>query len=120
MAEVIVALDLKSRAEAEAAVEQLPGLAWVKVGSILMTREGIPLVRSLVDRGLKVFLDLKWHDIPNTVVGAVDQARDMGVSMVTVHTLGGPRMMEAAATAGGDDLAVVGVTVLTSHTEAGR
>jgi len=118
MAEVIVALDLKSREEAEAAVDRLPGLAWVKVGSILMTREGTPLVRSLVDRGIKVFLDLKWHDIPTTVAGAVAQARDMGVSMATVHTLGGPRMMEAAVVAGGDELAVVGVTVLTSHTEA--
>ena len=64
-----------------------------------MTREGPDFVRALIDRGLKVFLDLKWHDIPNTVAGAVTAAREMGVAMATVHTLGGRAMMEAAAVA---------------------
>ena len=66
-----------------------------------------------------MFLDLKWHDIPNTVAGAVAAARDFGVGMATVHTLGGTAMMEAAAAAAGDTLALVGVTVLTSHDAAG-
>ena len=70
MAEIIVALDQPSAAEAERLIEQLTDVRWVKVGSILMTREGPGLVRRLVDRGLDVFLDLKWHDIPNTVAGA--------------------------------------------------
>ncbi|HEV8197193.1 MAG TPA: orotidine-5'-phosphate decarboxylase, partial [Gemmatimonadales bacterium] len=69
-------------------------------------------------RGLSVFLDLKWHDIPNTVRGAIAAARGLGVRMATVHLLGGPAMLKAAAEAAGDALAVVGVTVLTSHSEA--
>jgi len=117
MAEVVVALDLPSAVEAMRLLERLPAKPWVKVGSILMTREGAPLVRSLVERGHPVFLDLKWHDIPNTVAGAVRAARELGVSMATVHTLGGRRMMEAAREAAGGDLALVGVTVLTSHDE---
>jgi orotidine-5'-phosphate decarboxylase len=80
-----------------------------------MTREGPVLVRELIRRGQRVFLDLKWHDIPNTVAGAVAAARELGVSMATVHTLGGTAMMEAAAAAASDELALVGVTVLTSH-----
>jgi len=78
---------------------------------------GTALVGELVDRSLQVFLDLKWHDIPNTVAGAVAAAADMGVAMATVHTLGGPAMMTAAAQAAGQ-VSVVGVTVLTSHTSA--
>ncbi len=115
MAEVIVALDLPG-AEARRLVDRIPELRWVKVGSILFAEEGPGLVRELVGRGLTVFLDLKWHDIPNTVAGAVDRARDLGVAMASVHTLGGPAMLEAAATAAGGGLGVVGVTVLTSHT----
>jgi orotidine-5'-phosphate decarboxylase len=115
MAEVILALDLPRASEALRLLDGLTGLRWVKVGSILMTREGPDLVRTLNDRGLRVFLDLKWHDIPNTVAGAVAAARDMGVAMATVHTLGGRAMLEAAASAAGGELAIVGVTVLTSH-----
>jgi orotidine-5'-phosphate decarboxylase len=115
MAEIIVALDLPSAEEADRLLERLPGLRWVKVGSILMTRAGPAFVRRLVDRGLQVFLDLKWHDIPNTVAGAVSAGRDLGVSMATVHTLGGPAMMRAAAAAADGAVALVGVTVLTSH-----
>ena len=117
MAEVIVALDLPSAAEAERLLERLPEARWVKVGSILMTREGPALVRRLAERGLRVFLDLKWHDIPNTVAGAVSAARDLGVTMATVHTVGGRAMMEAAVKAAGD-IALVGVTVLTSQDPA--
>lgn len=118
MAEVILALDLPSRGQALDLVDRLPHLQWVKVGSVLMTREGPGLVRDLVDRRLSVFLDLKWHDIPNTVRGAVEAARDQGVAMATVHTLGGAAMMAAAAEAAGPDLGLVGVTVLTSHDSA--
>jgi orotidine-5'-phosphate decarboxylase len=114
VSDLILALDLSRAADAMALVERLPDLRWVKVGSILMTREGPPLVDQLVRRGLKVFLDLKWHDIPNTVAGAVAAARELGVSMATVHILGGSVMLEAAAAAAGGELALVGVTVLTS------
>lgn len=115
MAELILALDLPSAGASFALVDRLSGLRWVKVGSILMTREGPPLLKALGDRGLQVFLDLKWHDIPNTVAGAVSAAADLGVSLVTVHTLGGTRMMEAAVGAAAGRTRLVGVTVLTSH-----
>jgi orotidine-5'-phosphate decarboxylase len=115
MAEVILALDLPNGSEAMRLLDRLPEARWVKVGSILMTREGAPFVRALIGRGHRVFLDLKWHDIPNTVAGAVMAARELGVSMATVHALGGRTMMEAAAVAAGGDVALVGVTVLTSH-----
>ena len=96
-------------------VDRLPSLKWVKVGSVLATREGPELVRELVGRSINVFLDLKWHDIPNTVADAVRGARGLGVKLATVHTLGGAAMMKAAGEAGGDAIALVGVTVLTSH-----
>jgi orotidine-5'-phosphate decarboxylase len=115
MAEVVLALDLPSGGDALRLLDRLPEARWVKVGSILMTREGAPLVRTLIGRGHRVFLDLKWHDIPNTVAGAVMAARELGVAMATVHALGGRMMMEAAAVAAGSDVALVAVTVLTSH-----
>ena len=118
MAEVVLALDLPSGQEALRMLERLPVTPWVKLGSILMTREGAPLVRTLITRGHRVFLDLKWHDIPNTVAGAVRAARELGVSMATVHALGGRTMMEAAAEAAGGELELVAVTVLTSHDPA--
>jgi orotidine-5'-phosphate decarboxylase len=115
MAEVIIALDLPTGADAFRLLDRVPEARWVKVGSILMTREGPDLVRTLVRRGLRVFLDLKWHDIPNTVAGAVGAARELGVALATVHTLGGARMMEAAVAGAGAELKLIGVTVLTSH-----
>ncbi len=118
MAELILALDTPRAADALRLLDKLPALGWVKVGSILMTREGPDFVRQLTARSLKVFLDLKWHDIPNTVAGAVTAAREMGVSMATLHTLGGTVMMEAAAVAAGGEVSLVGVTVLTSHDAA--
>jgi orotidine-5'-phosphate decarboxylase len=118
MAEVIIALDLPTGSDAIRLLDRLPDARWVKLGSILMTREGPDLIRVLTDRGLRVFLDLKWHDIPNTVAEAVSSARALGVSMATVHTLGGARMMEAAAVAADGRVGVVGVTVLTSHDPA--
>lgn len=118
MSELILALDVPRGGDALALIDQLPELRWVKVGSILMTREGPGFVRALIARELKVFLDLKWHDIPTTVAGAVTAARELGVSMATVHTLGGRGMLEAAAVAAGNELDLVGVTVLTSHDPA--
>jgi len=115
VAELFVALDLPDAPSAVALLDLLPDRAPVKVGSVLMTRAGSGFIRSLVANGHPVFLDLKWHDIPNTVRGAVEAALDLGVSMVTVHALGGPAMIEAAAKAAGDRVAVVAVTVLTSH-----
>lgn len=118
MAEVILALDLPGGTDALRLLDRLPDVRWVKVGSILMTREGPVFLRTLIERGLQVFLDLKWHDIPHTVAGAVAAARDFGVTMATAHTLGGTAMMEAAAAAAGDGLALLGVTVLTSQDAA--
>jgi orotidine-5'-phosphate decarboxylase len=117
-AELILALDVQGAEPARRLLDRLPEVRWVKVGSILMTREGPGLVRELADRGLQVFLDLKWHDIPNTVREAVEAARELGAAMATVHTLGGPEMMAAAAEAAAGRVAVVGVTVLTSHSPA--
>jgi len=118
VAELIVALDLPSGPDALALADRLPGLGWAKLGPVLFVREGPALVRELTARGVRVFLDLKWHDIPTIVAGAVAAARDLGVAMATVHCLGGPEMLSAAGKAAGD-LALVGVTVLTSHDAAG-
>ena len=118
MAELVLALDVPGGKQAFSLIERLPELRWVKIGSVLMTREGPDFIRTLVSRGLKVFLDLKWHDIPNTVAEAAAAGRDLGVSMATVHVLGGQPMLEAASAAAGPELALVGVTVLTSHDSA--
>ena len=116
MAEVIVALDLPSGSEAIRLLDRLPEARWVKVGSILMTREGPDLIRVLTDRGLRVFLDLKWHDIPNTVAEAVASAAGArGLDGDGAHPGRRGRMMEAAAVAADGRVGLVGVTVLTSH-----
>ncbi len=116
MAEIIVAFDVPNGRDALALADQLPGLRWAKLGPALYVREGPALVRAFQDRGVQVFLDLKWHDIPSTVAQAVSAARDLGVALATVHCLGGPAMLEAAVQAG-ESLPLVGVTVLTSHDE---
>ncbi len=118
MAEVVLALDVESADAARRLLDRLPALRWAKVGSVLMTREGSPFIAELRARGLQVFLDLKWHDIPNTVAGAVGAAAAQGVSMATVHTLGGEAMLRAAQAAAGS-VGLVGVTVLTSHDASG-
>ena len=115
MTEIILALDVATADAGRQMLDRVPDLRWVKLGPVLMTRVGAPFVQEVAARGLRVFLDLKWHDIPNTVAEAVTAARELGVSMATVHTLGGSSMMEAAAAAAGPDLDLVGVTVLTSH-----
>ena len=114
MAEIIVALDLPTTRHTLDLVDSIPGLSWVKVGPTLFLEGGPALVRQLKDRGLKVFLDLKWHDIPHQVAGATTAAGALGVDLATVHCLGGVEMMRSAAAAAGL-MRLVGVTVLTSH-----
>ncbi len=114
MAEVIVALDVRSASEAIDLVDSLPGLRWAKVGPMLFLRSGHEIVAALTERGIQLFLDLKWHDIPHAVAEAVSTAAGIGVDLATVHTLGGAAMMEAAVTAKGS-MRLAGVTILTSH-----
>jgi len=114
MAELIVALDLDSGDEALELVDCLPDLRWAKIGPVLFVKEGPTVVRELKRRGLRVFLDLKWHDIPNTVAGAAAAAAEIGVDLATVHALGGIEMMRAAVAAAGH-MKLVAVSVLTSH-----
>ncbi|WP_237065439.1 orotidine-5'-phosphate decarboxylase [Microbulbifer guangxiensis] len=116
---VIVALDYDNASAALAMADQLdPALCRVKVGKELFTIAGPDVVRELVKRGFEVFLDLKFHDIPNTVAAAVRAAAELGVWMVNVHASGGSRMMRAAAEAlesyGDQRPLLIGVTVLTS------
>jgi orotidine-5'-phosphate decarboxylase len=120
MKRLIVALDLPSATEALALVDRLgEPTTFFKVGSQLFTRAGPSLVEALKDRGKQVFLDLKYHDIPNTVARSVEAAAELGVDMLTLHTSGGSAMMAAARDAVGDDGPVlVGVTLLTSLTAA--
>ncbi|GAB2900264.1 orotidine-5'-phosphate decarboxylase [Microbulbifer echini] len=118
---IVVALDYDSADAALAMASQLdPSLCRVKVGKELFTIAGPDLVSTLVDRGFQVFLDLKFHDIPNTVAAAVKAAARLGVWMVNVHAGGGERMMRAAAEAlaefGERKPLLIGVTVLTSTT----
>jgi orotidine-5'-phosphate decarboxylase len=118
MAELIVALDLGSTDEALQLADRLPGLGWAKIGPVLFVKDGPALVRELKHRGVRVFLDLKWHDIPNTVAGAARAAAAIGVDLATVHALGGVDMLRAAVAAAGD-MQVVAVSILTSHSRDG-
>lgn len=116
MKSLIVALDLPTAAEALGLVDELGEEAdYFKVGSQLFTREGPALVRELKDRDKRVFLDLKYHDIPHTVALAVEAAAELGIDMLTVHASGGTSMMKAARDAvGPTGPTLVGVTLLTS------
>lgn len=113
---VIAALDFSTAAEALRFVSMAGGeLTWCKVGMELFTKEGPPVVEKLKKEGKKVFLDLKYHDIPNTVRGAVVSAGNLGVDMLTIHASGGAEMMCAAAEPARErGISVVAVTVLTS------
>ncbi|MGH7545005.1 MAG: orotidine-5'-phosphate decarboxylase [Gemmatimonadota bacterium] len=113
---IIVALDVPNAREALRLVERLgDAVRRYKIGSQIFTAAGPPIVKTLVKQGKGIFLDLKFHDIPNTVAGAVRAAADLGVEMLTVHATGGPRMLAAAQEAAGPDgPRVLAVTLLTS------
>lgn len=128
--DVIVALDFPDPDAAWDLVERLPSDTWYKVGLELFTRAGPPVVERLVGEGRNVFLDLKLHDIPNTVAGAVRSASRLGARLLTVHAAGGESMLRAAAQAAAessnyddadgtpDRLRLLAITVLTSLDEA--
>ncbi|TNF02846.1 MAG: orotidine-5'-phosphate decarboxylase [Gammaproteobacteria bacterium] len=118
---VIVALDYNSASSAQQFVDSVsPELCKLKVGKELFTQSGPEFVAGLVNRGFDVFLDLKYHDIPNTVAKAVKVAADMGVWMTDVHASGGRRMMEGAREVleqSHSNMLLIAVTVLTSFAE---
>ena len=113
---LIVALDVSSGADAQKIVSALGDSVHIyKVGMQLFTAEGPQIVRELVGSGRQIFLDLKYHDIPNTVASAVREAVRLGVSMLTVHASGGEKMLRAAVEAARvSTLQILAVTVLTS------
>ena len=127
MDQLLIALDVETAAGGLHLADTLRGVAGgFKIGSRLFTAEGPSIARSLVERGDRVFLDLKFHDIPNTVATAVAAATSLGVWMVNVHASGGTRMMQAARDAAAEGAAkagrprpiVIAVTVLTSMNAA--
>jgi orotidine-5'-phosphate decarboxylase len=121
---LIVALDVAGATQARQIVQAIGEAATTyKIGKQLFTAEGPQVVRDLVASGRKVFLDLKYHDIPNTVAGAVRSAAEFGVSMLTVHASGGSKMLRAAIEAASQSSTkakpmVLAVTVLTSLADA--
>lgn len=116
--DLILALDVPNREEAAPLLRQLRGsLRWVKIGLQLFTAYGPDYVRAVADEGFQVFLDLKLHDIPNTVAKAVESLAPLPIGMLTLHTAGGKEMMTVARQAQQQtkaDLLLLGVTVLTS------
>ncbi|PJD90630.1 MAG: orotidine-5'-phosphate decarboxylase [Legionella sp.] len=123
MSKLIIALDFDRPEDALSLVEQFePEQCAFKIGSELFTRSGPDVVRQIIARGFRVFLDLKFHDIPNTVAQSCKAAADLGVWMLTVHAAGGAAMLHAARTAlesyGASRPKLIAVTVLTSLSEA--
>jgi orotidine-5'-phosphate decarboxylase len=114
---VIIALDFPNAQEALSLVDTIGEEGdFYKVGLELFTHEGPSVVEALKEKGKSIFLDLKLYDIPNTVAGAVRSAVDLGVDLLTLHTVGGETMMAAAAEASAGSVSLLGVTVLTSMT----
>jgi orotidine-5'-phosphate decarboxylase len=113
--ELITVLDVDTRDEALQIAEAVGGCPWLKVGAQLFTREGPEVVRALQEQGKRLFLDLKYHDIPNTVAAAARAAAELGVELFTVHAAGGRAMIAAAREAvEGTQARILAVTVLTS------
>lgn len=116
--ELILAFDLESAEKAKQFVKPLKGLIkWIKIGSQLFVSQGPSIIEAIKSDGYKVFLDLKLHDIPNTVANTVAKMRSFGVDMITVHTSGGREMLTVAKKEAGENIKIVGVTVLTSLSE---
>jgi orotidine-5'-phosphate decarboxylase len=117
--DLILALDVPTREEAAPILRQLRGqLRWVKIGLQMFTAYGPNYVREIAGMGFDIFLDLKLHDIPNTVAAAMQAIHVLEPAIVTVHASGGRAMMEDAKAAAGEHCKVVAVTVLTSLDEA--
>ena len=115
---LIVALDVPTQTEALELVRELsPEVGFFKIGLQLYAAGGPEIVRAVLATGAKVFLDLKLHDIPNTVGRAVESASRLGVQMVTIHLSGGEEMIRAAIDGRQHDMSILGVTVLTSASE---
>ena len=115
---LIVALDVPTQGDALAIVTELADeISFFKIGLQLFTAAGPDVVRAVIGRGASVFLDLKLHDIPNTVARAVSSAAALGVKMLTVHLSGGHEMVSAAIAAKPPGVTLLGVTVLTSSTD---
>src|SRR5256714_3036186 len=115
---IIVALDVPAKDAALNLVDQLRGdISFFKIGLQLYTAEGPEIVRAVLATGAKVWLDLKLHDIPNTVARTVESASKLGVQMLTIHLSGGSEMIRAATAAAANDMSILGVTVLTSSTQ---
>ena len=115
---IIVALDVATKEKALELVKQLRDqISFFKIGLQLYTAEGPEIVRAVLSTGAKVWLDIKLHDIPNTVARAVESANNLGVHMLTIHLSGGSEMIRAAIAARANNMFLLGVTVLTSETE---
>ena len=115
---IIVALDVATKSEAILLVGKLrEQISFFKIGLQLYTAEGPEIVRAVTASGAKIFLDLKLHDIPNTVARAVESASELGVQMLTIHLSGGSEMIRAAVAAKKREMSILGVTVLTSSTQ---
>ena len=115
---IIVALDVATKERALDLVEQLHDqISFFKIGLQLYTAEGPEIVRAVLSTGAKVWLDIKLHDIPNTVARAVESASRLGAHMLTIHLSGGSEMIRAATAARANNISLLGVTVLTSATE---
>src|SRR5438034_1453851 len=116
--QIIVALDVPTKEKAIGLVAKLRDqISFFKIGLQLYTAEGPEIVRAVLSTGAKVWLDLKLHDIPNTVARAVESASASGVQMLTIHLSGGSEMIRAATAARTNNILLLGVTVLTSATE---